>query len=124
MQTRLKLVAAFFLTIFILLSARLFFWQIIRGKDLSAQARDQYRTGKNIVAPRGNILANDSTWLAARGEAWLVYASLPDIKDDPRKIADKLAPFFLDEEVEKSEILIEVERIYSLLTKKETVWVN
>lgn len=123
MQTRLKLVAAFFLTIFIILSVRLFFWQIIRGKDLSAQARDQYRTGKNIVAPRGNILANDSTWLAARGEAWLVYASLPDIKDDPRKIADKLAPFFLDEEIEKSEILKEVERIYSLLTKKETVWV-
>lgn len=123
MQTRLKLVAAFFLTIFIFLSARLFFWQIIRGKDLSAQARDQYQTGKNIVAPRGNILASDSTWLVARGEAWLVYASLPDIKDDPRKIADKLAPFFLEEETERSEILVEVERIYSLLTKKEIVWV-
>ena len=123
MQTRLKLVAAFFLIIFIILSARLFFWQIIRGKDLSAQARDQYQTGKNIIAPRGNILASDSTWLAARGEAWLVYASLPDIKDDPRKIADRLAPFFLEEEVERSETLAEVERIYSLLTKKEIVWV-
>lgn len=123
MQTRIKLIAAFFLTIFILLSIRLFFWQIIRGKDLSAQARDQYRTGKDIVAPRGNILASDSTWLVARGEAWLVYASLPDIKDDPRKIADKLAPFFLEEETEKPEVLAEVERIYSLLTKKEIVWV-
>lgn len=123
MQTRLKLVAAFFLIIFIVLSARLFFWQIIRGKDLSAQARDQYQTGKSIVAPRGNILANDSTWLVARGEAWLVYASLPDIKDNPRKIADKLAPFFLDEESERADVLLEVERIYSLLTKNEIVWV-
>lgn len=123
MQTRLKLIAVFFLIIFIFLTARLFFWQIIRGKDLSAQARDQYQTGKNIVAPRGNILASDSTWLAARGEAWLVYAALPDIEDDPRKIADKLAPFFLEEEVERSEILAEVERIYSLLTKNEIVWV-
>ncbi len=123
MQMRLKLVAVFFLTIFIILSVRLFFWQIIRGKDLSAQARDQYQTGENITAPRGNILASDSTWLAARGEAWLVYASLPDIKDDPRKIADKLAPFFLEEELERSEVLAEVERIYSLLTKNEIVWV-
>jgi len=90
---------------------------------LSAQARDQYQTGKSIVAPRGNILASDSTWLAARGEAWLVYASLPDIKDNPRKIADKLAPFFLDEESERADVLLEVERIYSLLTKNEIVWV-
>ncbi len=123
MQTRLKLIAAFFLIIFIVLSARLFFWQVIRGKDLSAQARDQYQTGKSIVAPRGNILASDSTWLAARGEAWLVYASLPDIKEDPRKIADKLAPFFLEEESERADLLLEVERIYSLLTKNEIVWV-
>ncbi len=123
MQTRIKLVAAFFLIIFIVLSARLFFWQVIRGKDLSAQARDQYQTGKSIVAPRGNILASDSTWLAARGEAWLVYAALPDIKDSPRTIADKLAPFFLDEESERADLLLEVERIYSLLTKNEIVWV-
>ena len=123
MQTRLKLIAAFFLIIFIILSARLFFWQVIRGKDLSAQARDQYQTGKSIVAPRGNILASDSTWLAARGEAWLVYASLPDIKENPRKIADKLAPFFLEEESERTDVLLEVERIYSLLTKNEIVWV-
>ena len=103
MQTRIKLVAAFFLVIFIALIGRLFFWQVIRGKDLSAQARDQYQTGKNISAPRGNILANDSTWLAARGEAWLVYASLPDIKDDYRKIADKLAPFFVEEDTERAD---------------------
>jgi len=123
MQTRIKLVAAFFLVIFIALIGRLFFWQVIRGKDLSAQARDQYQTGKNISAPRGNILANDSTWLAARGEAWLVYASLPDIKDDYRKIADKLAPFFVEEDTERADLLIEVERIFSLLSKEEVVWI-
>lgn len=123
MQIRIKLVAVFFLIIFIILSGRLFFWQVIRGKDLSAQARDQYQTGTNLVAPRGNILASDSTWLAARGEAWLVYASLPDIKDDPRKIADKLAPFFIEEDTERPDLLIEVERIYSLLSKKEVVWI-
>ena len=123
MQTRIKLVAVFFLVIFIVLSGRLFFWQVIRGKDLSAQARDQYQTGKNIVAPRGNILASDSTWLAARGEAWLVYASLPDIKDNPRQIADKLAPFFVEEDTERPDLLIEVERIYSLLSKEEIVWI-
>lgn len=123
MRIRLKIVAAFFLIVFIALSARLFFWQIIKGKDLSTQAREQYQTGKNIVAPRGNILAKDNTWLAARGEAWLVYASLPEIKGDPRKIADKLAPFFVEDLEDRENLLAEVERIISLLTREEIVWV-
>ncbi len=126
MRTRLKLIAALFLIVFAVLSARLFFWQIIRGKDLSAQARDQYQSGKNITAPRGNILASDATWLAARGEAWLVYASLPDLKESPRKVADKLAPFFVEytEETDNRETLLkETERIFSLLDKEGVVWV-
>ncbi|MGB6838888.1 MAG: penicillin-binding protein 2, partial [Microgenomates group bacterium] len=123
MRMRLKLVAAFFLIIFVALSIRLFFWQIMRGKDLSSQAREQYQAGKNIVAPRGNILVKDGTWLVAKGEAWLVYASLPDVKSDSRIIADKLAPFFVEDLEDREELLREVDRIISLLTRKETVWV-
>lgn len=119
----MKIVAFFFLIVFLALSVRLFFWQVIKGKDLSSQAREQYQTGRNIVAPRGNILAKDSTWLTARGEAWLVYASLPEIKGEPRKIADKLAPFFVEDLEDRENLLAEVERIISLLTRKEIVWV-
>ena len=95
MQTRLKFLGLFFIVVFALLVIRLFFWQIIKGKVLSAQARSQYETGTTITATRGSILAKDGGWLAARGVGWLIYANLPDVKESPDKVAEKLAPFFI-----------------------------
>lgn len=106
-----------------LLVIRLFTWQIIRGKELSAKARNQHEIGLVVQAPRGSILANDGTWLAARGEAWLVYASLPDIEEDAQRIADKIAPFFLPEDTDEQTLLSEVVRITSLLQRDDVVWV-
>jgi len=123
METRIRFVSLFFLIGYVLLSGRLFFWQVIKGKELSARAREQYQIGKSITAPRGNILAKDATWLAARGEAWQVYASLPDLHESPRKIADKLAPFFVEDPGDREQLLIEVDRLTSLLSRQEVVWV-
>ncbi len=123
METRIRFVSLFFLIGYILLSGRLFFWQVIKGKELSAKAREQYQIGKSIAAPRGNILAKDATWLAARGEAWQIYASLPDLHESPRKIADKLAPFFVEDPSDREQLLIEVDRLTSLLSRQEVVWV-
>lgn len=126
MQKRLKFLALIFLTAFFCLLARLFYWQIIKAKEISAQAKRQYQTGRSLDAPRGNILASDSTWLAGRKEGWLVYASLPDLDSDTDFIADKLAPLFTDKESDniiQSE-LNEANRLKNLLTKSSVVWVN
>ena len=123
METRIRFVSLFFLIGYILLSGRLFFWQVIKGKELSAKAREQYQIGKSIAAPRGNILAKDATWLVARGEAWQVYASLPDLHESPRKIADKLAPFFVEDPGDREQLLVEVDRLTSLLSRQKVVWV-
>jgi cell division protein FtsI/penicillin-binding protein 2 len=127
MWMRIKLISFFFFVFFIALVARLFFWQVLKGKDLSAQARIQYESGRNISAPRGNILARDGGWLAARSEAYLVYASLPDLKEDVTKIADTLAPFFIkgeeNEDERKDLLLKEASRIKSLLSRDGVVWV-
>ena len=119
----MKLVYLVFFAVFIALLARLFYWQILKGEERSAQARQQYEIGQSISAPRGNILAKDRTWLAARGEAWLVYASLPDLKENPEKIANLLAPFFVEDEKDKEALLGQVSRLQNLLTRKEVVWV-
>ncbi len=124
MEARIRLVSLFLLAGYVLLSGRLFFWQVIKGRELSAKAREQYQVGKNISAPRGNILARDATWLAARGEAWGIYASLPDLGEPPRKIADKLAPFFVEDADDREQLLAEVERLVSLLSRQEVVWVS
>lgn len=129
MQTRIQIIGLGFLLVFLAIGVRLFYWQIIRGKELSSQAKVQYESGETILAPRGNILASDSTWLVASGEAWLLFAYLPDIDDPPKEIADKLAPFFVVREDEESDseyrekLLNEVDRLYSLLKKDEVVWV-
>ena len=126
MQTRIKVLSLVFFLSFSLLVARLFYWQVIEGKKLSAQARGQQQTGRFVKAPRGNILASDGAWLAARGEAYLIYAQLTEIKRDISEIADILAPFFVEEvneESYKEALLAEANRLKSLLSRDKVVWV-
>jgi stage V sporulation protein D (sporulation-specific penicillin-binding protein) len=123
MRSRIKLIAAFFLAFFVLLVIRLAYWQLVKGGDLSSQARNQYESQNVISAPRGNILVNDKTWLVARGEAFLVFAEVPKIKLSPKEIANKLAPFFLENADDKITLLQEIDRIETLLKKKGLVWV-
>src|SRR5258706_15162494 len=106
---RLRLTILLF-TFFIVISAlvyKLFYWQVIKGSVLAQEAQSQHQFGDTTLAPRGNILASDGTWLAASTQAWLVYASKPDIIDSPRTVANKLAPLLVDD---KEEILPETER--------------
>jgi cell division protein FtsI/penicillin-binding protein 2 len=123
---RIRLLAIFTIFAFLALFARLYYWQIYQGKRLSTQARNQHISGRLIGASRGEILADDRTWLAASGSSWLVYASLDELKDSPSSIADRLAPVFLEDDVvaEKDHTLLEeVNRLKALLSKDDVVWV-
>src|SRR3989344_1133154 len=121
MAVRLKIFAYTLIIIFIALLARLFYWQVIKGDGLAQQARGQYEGGLSIDAKRGSILASDGTWLASSGEAYQMYASLPDLTYSPDKIAELLAPFTVNEPGEY-EILSESKRINKILTRDEIVW--
>lgn len=127
MLNRLRIYSALLLLLFLALVVRLFYWQILRGKDLSNQARLQYQTGQTISAPRGNILASDGSWLVARSRSWLAYAYLPELDMDISEIADSLAPFLADsnnsESRDKELVLYEANNIKSLLTKDSVTWV-
>lgn len=123
MFDRLKILSLVFLLLFCGLIARLFYWQIIKGKSLSSQASNQYSSKTEIMAPRGNILASDGSWLAARGDAYLVYAELPKIKLTPKEIAEKLAPNFIEDKENRTDLLNEIDRLTGILSKKELVWV-
>jgi len=124
-----KILAFAFFVVFISLIGRLFYWQVIRAKELSDQARKQYQIGYSVSAPRGNILASDGSWYAGRGDGWLVYAALPEIDKSINEIADSLSPFFVDINIEedasgrKEKVLEEANKIKSLLAKEEVVWV-
>lgn len=120
---RLKLISLLFVLVFLALSVRLFFWQVIKGGELSSQAQGQYSSGKSISAPRGNIMAADGTWLSARGEAYLVFAEIPKLEADLKEIANKLAIYFVEDPSDRGTVLSEVERLEGLLSRREAVWV-
>ena len=43
MQNRLRVLSSIFILGFLLLVTRLFYWQIIKSKDLSIKAREQHQ---------------------------------------------------------------------------------
>lgn len=77
---------------------RLYYWQVIVGEELAAAAEGQYQVSFEIPAERGQILASDGFPLATTEEAFLVFASIPDLKKSPAEIASQLAPILTEEE--------------------------
>lgn len=116
---RLKIAAFIFLLLFMSVSAKLFYWQIVKGDELSRDASYQYSGSKKLKAARGNIYANDGTWLAVTRTNWLLFAELPKLTKTPEEIGNLLAPLFVPEE----EVLVEIDRIAGILERDGVVWV-
>lgn len=123
MSLKIKIVSLIFLILFALVIVRLFTWQIIKGDELSNQARSQYTVDKSVSAPRGNILALDGSLLSARRQSWLLYIQIPDTKKSPEDIADKLAPLLVEDSGDKGLVYDEAGRIKQLLSNKGSVWI-
>ncbi len=106
------------------LFARLFYWQVLESSRLSAEAKKQYNSSEVISAPRGNILASDGSYWVVRTQSWLVWANPRALEDSPSHLANKLAPFFVEDPTDKEMLLAEVDRIQSLLGKDGVSWVS
>jgi len=118
---------------------KLFYWQVVMGKELSAEGARQQQSAQEILARRGDILSSDGTWLATSTEAWLLIATRPEFSENPNLVAEKLAGLFVskmefkaDEESEtpidadelRQEALDkETERIEDLFGNSDLVWI-
>ena len=105
--------------------ARLFFWQILKGDELSIQARNQYQTNLVSTAPRGAILASDGSWLVNSVDSWNLFAYKPEIEADPSVISDSIVTILVDNEItqpEESDYLSEANRIKGILENNSS-WV-
>ncbi|EKE06107.1 MAG: hypothetical protein ACD_19C00079G0012 [uncultured bacterium] len=118
-MTRLQVAVSVFIIFFLVISGRLFFWQIIKGSELSNDASLQYYGSKKINASRGNILASDGSWLAVMRTNWFLFAEIKKLDKSSKEIANMIAPFFVKEE----DLLEEINRIQTLLDKDGAVWV-
>ncbi len=129
---RLKITAFLFFLLFSAITARLFFWQIVKAKELSLEASYQYKGSKKVSALRGSILATDGTWLVTNRINWLLFAETPKLTKSPKEIANILAPILVEPNKEtddaskdlyKQKLLEEIDRITNAIDRKGLVWV-
>lgn len=118
MRVKIGILTVIFALLFLGLIARLIYWQIIKGAELSAGARSQYNSSQVTAAPRGNIIASDGSFWVLRDSVWLVYANTNTMTQAPQKVANILAGFFVDDPKDSSALLAEAERLTGLLSKK------
>jgi len=74
--------------------ARLFYWQFI-AKVAGSFASTDLET--QLPADRGEIYASDGFPLAINQEAFLIFAKPHEIKENPEKAAQTLAPYLISE---------------------------
>ncbi len=126
-----RIIAVFVLIsfLFLALCGRLFFIQIINGKNLQAKATDQWTRDLTLTAPRGTIYDSNGATLAVSYTTYNLYVRAREV-NNPTEIAIALAGLFstdfisMYEKVTKknvSEVLIKqqispelAEKIYNL----------
>jgi len=123
MLLKIKILSAFFILLFAVLLARLFFWQVINGRKLSNEARSQYNSSQVVAVSRGNILAADGSYWVIRTQAWLIWANPRQLEKTPSEIANQLAPFFVENVNDRQALLQETGRLQNLLGKTGVAWV-
>lgn len=91
-QKRIRIII-FFIPIFaLLLSARLFYWQIIRGPGLQTEASRQHETTTYLKAKRGDILDSEGNVLAGTKNLYHLYVYKPQLEIPQADLINKIAP--------------------------------
>jgi len=93
MEQRLKLVALFFLIAFFFVGSKLFYWQVLQKKNLSALATRQHYARQEVTAARGKIFSKDDFPLALNRKAFLLYVNPQQIKLSSAGLKSKLKAF-------------------------------
>jgi cell division protein FtsI/penicillin-binding protein 2 len=91
-SSRACIVEIAFIALLFLIVARLFYWQILAGKELQAIAQTQHQSVVQIPASRGKILATDGYALVNNQPAYVTFAYTPDLDQPAQTIASILGP--------------------------------
>ncbi len=95
-RVRLWFLNWFFVALFLVLIAKLFYWQVLAQDTLSQIALNQQQTTLEVPARRGDILFSDGSPLATSQPTWLAYLvrghGQPDLTQWSEKLAGILYP--------------------------------
>lgn len=91
---RFRFLSLFIFSLYLLVGGRLFYWQIIKGSQLSQRAQSQYIKITQTWPRRGEIRAFDNFSLAGNTPGFLVFAKPGEIKEKKEALAiiQKLSP--------------------------------
>lgn len=96
---RIYLIKIFFILFFAAIIARLFYWQIIKGDFLQAQAESQHLTSVKVNALRGNIFFSDGFPAVSTNPSYSLFGLPKSIENEKRvEIGYRLARVLLQEE--------------------------
>ncbi|MFH1833058.1 MAG: penicillin-binding protein 2 [Candidatus Levyibacteriota bacterium] len=112
MTARLRFTFIFIILFFILVIARLFYWQVVKAEELSLLGNSQYGALVQVQPQRGEIKTSDNFPIATNKLSYLVYASPYEIKDKIKTA--RLLSSFLE---------MDNASISATLSIKERVWV-
>lgn len=102
---RLTFLKILYLITLLIITLRLFYWQVIRFDDLSALAEKQHLVSHTLESPRGIISSSDGFVLAANKPSFLLFG-LPQKIKDKTGVAAKLAKVL--EKMKNSDIKIDL----------------
>lgn len=112
---------------------RLFQWQVLSSDELSLSGHQQYLSKTNLPAARGEIKTADQVVLVTNEAAFDLYVAKNELKQDPLKLAEQLAPFFGEDDYEAESTLSgqlkqptseEIKQeLTNKLTDKKTLWI-
>lgn len=89
---RIKIIFFIFIVLYLLVLARLFYWQVLDADKLSTMAYQQYTLEQAVPAKRGLIKASDGFPIVNNETAYLLYLEKDKLKEPNESFAKKIAP--------------------------------
>ena len=80
-MTRYRITLIFFALVFGVIILRLFYWQVVKAKELSRLGQIQYGQSIKIEPIRGEIKTSDGYPIAANKISYLVFANPKEVKN-------------------------------------------
>ncbi|MBP7768541.1 penicillin-binding protein 2 [Candidatus Woesebacteria bacterium] len=84
----------------VIILARLFYWQIIEGSRLTAQANNQYERKFTSTGVRGSIYTADGQLLVGNKKVYRLFAQPQVITQPPEQLAALIAPLAITDVLE------------------------
>src|SRR3989344_8736213 len=90
MGWRYKFCLFTFIFFFLAVTARLFYWQVVRASELQLIGQAQYGKQDSLQATRGEIRTSDNFAIVANKLSFLVFANPKEVKNK-KELSDKLS---------------------------------